>query len=116
MQKGAGGRGGGGGGGAFGGGGGGAPGGGGGPAGPRPRPPPAPATRARPHAGFGPGPLFAWRAGAQPWSFSIMMLRMVRSVSTMPGVLMRPMLRMTCSGVAAQMPSLGLTTTPPTAR
>ena len=62
------------------------------------------------------GPLFAWRAGAQPWSFSIMMLRMVRSVSTMPGVLMRPMLRMTCSGVAAQMPSLGLTTTPPTAR
>ena len=47
---------------------------------------------------------------------SIMMLRMVRSVSTMPGVLMRPMLRMTCSGVAAQMPSLGLTTTPPTAR
>ena len=45
-----------------------------------------------------------------------MMLRMVRSVSTMPGVLMRPMLRMTCSGVAAQMPSLGLTTPPPTAR
>ena len=55
-------------------------------------------------------------AGRQPWSFSIMMSRMVRSVATMPGLLTRPMLRMACSGVEAQMPSLALTTTPPTAR
>ena len=43
--------------------------------------------------------------------FSIMISRMVRSVSTMPGVLTRPILRMACSGVAPQMPSVDWRTT-----
>lgn len=46
------------------------------------------------------------RPAIQP-SFSIMISRMVRSVSAMPGALTRPMLRMASSGVAPQMPSVG---------
>lgn len=40
-----------------------------------------------------------------------MISRMVRSVSTMPGVLTRPILRMAYSGVAPQMPSVDWRTT-----
>ena len=54
--------------------------------------------------------------GPYPFSFSIMISRMVRSVSTIPGVLTRPMLRMAASGVAPQMPSVAWSTTPSMAR
>lgn len=45
-------------------------------------------------------------------SLSIMISKIVRSVSTMPGALTRPMPRMASSGVAPQMPSVDRSTTP----
>ncbi len=55
-------------------------------------------------------------AGSLQPSFSIMISKMVRSVSVMPGALTRPMFRITCSGVVPQMPSAAWRTTPSIAR
>ena len=45
-----------------------------------------------------------------------MISKMVRSVCAMPGLLIRPILRMAPSGVAWHMPSFGTSTVPSTAR